>query len=122
MTTAGGVPGAPRTDFAALRRQLLQSRERLAQVREELDGVIGTGHADGGLVTAAVDAEGRLVDLRLDPSLPATTDARTLAELVLTAASAAFDAARAARDERLTEVTDGLYRLLGRPGQPYARD
>lgn len=59
--------------------------EKMAQLQRDLDESRFEGSAAGGLVTATVQAPGRILELRIDPSLMITTDANELASLVMAA-------------------------------------
>ncbi len=59
--------------------------ETMAQLQRDLDESRFEGSAAGGLVTATVQAPGRILDLRIDPSLMVTTNANELANLVMAA-------------------------------------
>ncbi|MFE0463214.1 YbaB/EbfC family nucleoid-associated protein [Kitasatospora sp. NPDC058965] len=115
------MPETGPPDFAALRQRAQRLADDLRFAQEELTGGSTTGHAAGGLVTAAVRADGLLVELRIDPAVIDPEDPQGLAELVLTAAQHAHRTAVEQRAEQLGAVSEQLNGILDgirRAGRP----
>ncbi len=92
--------------------------------QQELADAVVEGSAGGGLVTAKVNGQGDLVDLKISPAAIEATDpdetAQTIADLVL---AAVRDANRAAADlqaEKMGPLASGIGALggAGAPGAP----
>ncbi|MFE7117527.1 YbaB/EbfC family nucleoid-associated protein, partial [Streptomyces sp. NPDC057654] len=98
----------PSIDIAALTERVRHLQGDLSGLREDLDSCQATGHGGGGLVTATVSGEGRLTDLRIDPSVIDPDDPRTLTDLVIEAVGAAQSTVTELRTERVGEFTGGL--------------
>jgi DNA-binding YbaB/EbfC family protein len=99
-------------DFGALAQRARQLQDEMSNIQSDLVDLRATGFGRGGMVTATVSGEGRLVALQIDPSVIDPDDPETLAELVIAAVDSANDAMAERRNERVTEVTDGLQSML----------
>ena len=108
-------------DFGAMRLRLAEMREQTAGVQSDLAALRATGHGGGGLVTATVGGDGRLIDLRIDPSVLDPDDPQTVTDLILAAVGAAHDHAEAERTERISVLTRDLGALLPNIPIPGAR-
>lgn len=106
------MPDNEQIDFAALAQRAREMRSDMEHARDELTGIQATGHGGGGLVTATVSGEGRLLDLRIDPSVIDPDDPQTLADMVIAAVDGANQAVAEQRAERITEITDGVSSLV----------
>lgn len=105
-------------DFAALANQARRMEGEMAGVQEDLTKLQATGFGGDGLVAATVSGEGRILALRIDPSVIDPDDPETLADLVIVAVDSANQAVQEQRVASLSAVTDGLNGLLAglRPG------
>ena len=104
-----------------------QMQDQLMNAQQELADAVVEGSAGGGLVTAKVNGQGDLVNLKISPALIEDTDpddtAQTIADLVL---AAVRDANRAAADlqaEKMGPLASGIGGLggaggTGAPGTP----
>jgi DNA-binding YbaB/EbfC family protein len=106
------MPDLERPDFAALRQRAQRLTDDLRDVQDELLEGTTTGHAADGLVTATVGGDGRLLDLRIDPSVIDPEDPQGLADLVVTAAQHAHRTAIEQRAEHLGQVQSQLNGIL----------
>jgi nucleoid-associated protein EbfC len=102
------------TDYGALARRVRQLQAQMSGVQPGLKDLQATGSGGGGLVTATVSGEGRLVGLDIDRSVMKPRDTRSLAELIIAAVNGASEAAAGLRSERLAPFTDGLQDLQAR--------
>lgn len=107
-------------DFAALAGQARRMEGEMAGLQEDLPKIQATGFGGGGLVEATVSGEGRIVALRIDPSVIDPNDPETLADLVIVAVDSAHQGVEEQRVASLSVVADGLTGLLAglRPGGP----
>lgn len=101
------------TSWDELAERLREANERIARIRVSAE-------SEDGLVTATVDARGRLDALEIDPRVYRNTDSGALAERVLDAARAAAEqadrqVAECAVDAELMDRrgSDGLGPVLG---------
>jgi nucleoid-associated protein EbfC len=95
-------------DFAALRRRVAQMHHDVAAAQDGITDVQATGMGGNGLVIATLGGDGRLLDLRIDPSVIDPADARGLGELIIEAVDEAGALLAARRAERVNELTGGL--------------
>jgi DNA-binding YbaB/EbfC family protein len=99
-------------DFGALAQRARQLQGEMSSIKSDMENLRATGHGGGGLVTATVSGEGRLVELRIDSSVIDPDDPQTLAELVIAAIDSANESMDQQRNERMTVVTSGLQSVL----------
>lgn len=95
-------------DPSALDRMVSESERSIRRLREAtsaLEAISGSGEAADGLVKAAVDHAGRLLEVSLDPRAM-RQDSQTLAELITQAVRAAQDDSTRRCQELLTSVLD----------------
>lgn len=95
-------------DFSAFAEQARRMREELARVKDDLETIQATGYGDGGLVTATVSGEGRILDLRIDSSVIDPDDPETLSRLVVEAIEDANQGIVDQRAERIGGVAEGV--------------
>jgi nucleoid-associated protein EbfC len=106
------MPDNEKIDFAALAQRARQMRSEVEQAHGELMAIQATGHGGGGLVTATVSGAGRLLELRIDPSVVDPDDPQTLADMVIEAVDGAGRMIEEQRAERVSEITDGVSGLV----------
>ena len=102
-------------------RQLMkaaqQMQEQVQQAQAELAEKEFEGTAGGGVVTAVVTGEGKLVSVTFDPSVLDPEDPELVGDLVVAAVNQAHEVAQAATSEALGGVAGldmgGLGGLLG---------
>ena len=99
-------------DFAAMVQRARELQGDLVHATEDLRAIEATGHSPNGEVSATVNGEGLLVDLRIDPSVISPDDASGLAGLVTDAVNAAGRALGERRAERLSGVAGSMGSLL----------
>lgn len=100
------------TDLDALARRARQMQGELGQVRDDLTALRATGYGAGGLVAATLSGEGRIVDLRIDPSAMDPDDPETLAATIIEAVDDAHRTLSGQRAVHLAAVTRGVDGLL----------
>ena len=120
----GTVDPGGQIDMQQLLAAAQQMQDQLMNAQQELADAVVEGSAGGGLVTAKVNGQGDLVDLKISPAAIEATDpdetAQTIADLVL---AAVRDANRAAADlqaEKMGPLASGIG-ALGTPGGRCAR-
>jgi DNA-binding YbaB/EbfC family protein len=100
------------TDFDAFAERARRMRGELAQFKDDLATIQATGYGDGGLVTATVSGEGRILDLRIDSSVIDPDDPETLSRLVVAAIEDATQAVAEQRAQRVGGVSEGIGELF----------
>ncbi len=101
-------------DFGALMQSAAAMQQQMAQAQASLADERATGSAGGGLVTADVDGNGRLVSLTIDPSVVDPDDVETLADLIVAAVRDGSRAAEVLAQQKMGAVAGGM--LGGLPG------
>jgi len=101
-----------RIDFKAMAERARRMQGELAQVQEDLAAIQATGYGDGGLVTATVSAEGRILDLRFDSSVIDPDDPERLSRLVIEAIEEANQGIAEQRTQRFSGVAADIGGML----------
>jgi DNA-binding YbaB/EbfC family protein len=92
---------------------------RLLAMQRELARRTVEGSAGGGMVTAVVSGELRVVEVRIEPQLLADGDREMLQDLVAAAVNAGLQTAQRMVQEEMQRVAGGgLFGALGGPGGP----
>lgn len=93
-------------------QQAQRMQEQLMNAQRELADATVQGSAGGGMVTATVNGQGEIVDLRIDPKVidsgEAEETAETVADLVLAAVRDAAREAEELRQEKMGPLAEGL--------------
>jgi DNA-binding YbaB/EbfC family protein len=124
----GSVDPSGQLDMQQLLAAAAQMQSQLMTAQQELAEATVQGTAGGGLVTAVVNGQGELVDITIaaaaiDPADPEDS-AQTIADLVLAACRAAYDAAADLQQELMGPFAAGFGEpgggsgLPGLPGMP----
>jgi nucleoid-associated protein EbfC len=101
-------------DFNALAERARQLQGAMSSMTSDMKNLEATGVGGGGLITATVSGEGRVLRLQIDPSVIDPRDPQTLAELIIAAVDGAHDSLEKQRSERLTPITGGLQDIVQR--------
>lgn len=99
----GGMP-----DMQKMMRQAQKMIDEQKKIQEELKDKRIEASSGGGMVTATVDGEGKLVDLKIKPECVDPEDVEMLQDLIVTAVSEAIGKARSEEEERVGNLTGGL--------------
>ena len=89
-------------------QQAQEMQGRFQKVQEELELIIVSGSAGGGMVTAEVTGTAKLKKIKLDPSVVNPADIEMLEDLIVVAISDAQQKAQAAAQEKMGQLTGGL--------------
>jgi nucleoid-associated protein EbfC len=103
-------------DLSALLARAQEMQQRLAQVQRDLARRRVEASAGGGMVTAVVTGELRVLEIRIEPSLVEGGDRALLQDLVAAAVNAALEQARRMVEEEMQRAAGGS--LLGALGGP----
>lgn len=106
------MSSTPEFDLSAFAEHTRRMQESMARTRERLEQLQATGSDGSGVVTATVGGDGRVLALKIDPSVIDPTRPDALADLVVEAANTAIDALRELHAESITTVTDQIGGLL----------
>ena len=104
----------PMPDFGGLLAQAAQMQQQMEQAQQDVAALDATGTAGGGVVTAVVDGQFDLVELRISPEavdLTAPEALEDLADLVVAAVRDARAQVERLATERMGEATAGLASL-----------
>lgn len=99
-------------DMSQLLAAAQQMQQQLISAQQELADAEVEGTAGGGLVTARVNGQGELVDLRISPAVidpgDASETAQTIADLVLAAVRDANRAVAELQQQKMGPLAAGL--------------
>jgi len=91
-----------------LEKLMAQQLEKLQRMQEELATERVEASAGGGMVTAAANGMGELVELHISPQAVDPEDVEMLQDLVLAAVREALERARELQQKKTMELTGGL--------------
>ena len=91
-----------------LMKQAQQLQQRIAKAQQEIGDLIAEGSAGGGVVTAVVSGDQRLLSLKIDPEAVSPDDVDMLEDLVFAAVNEGLEKSRQAATEHLSKATSGL--------------
>lgn len=98
---------------------MLQQAKQVQEKIEKLQGELATlrikGEAGGGMVTAEVDGQQRLIQIRIDPEI-ISEDIEMVEDLVVAAIRQAMDKSKNESAERMNAITGGMLSGLNIPG------
>jgi hypothetical protein len=98
--------------MANLQRMAMQMQQAMERVKVELAETKVDGSAGGGVITAIVTGDQKLVSIAIDPSAVDPADVEMLQDLIVAAVNDALRAARELGDAKMAAVTGGM-RLPG---------
>lgn len=98
-------------DLSGMMKAAQDMQEKMAEMQANLDRLIVTGEAGGGLVKARATAKGELTGLDIDPSIFRSDDKEIVEDLILAAIK---DAQKRASDKAQEEMA----KLTGQFGLP----
>jgi DNA-binding YbaB/EbfC family protein len=85
-----------------------QMQARLSEIQTELRDRKVTSSSGGGMVTVTADGQGRVREIKIDPTVVDPGDVEMLEDLVLAAVSEAQHRARQLYEEELKKLTGGM--------------
>lgn len=94
-----------------MQNMMKQAQKMIAdqeKVQAELKNQILEASSGGGMVTAFVNGQGDLVDLKIKPECVDPEDVEMLQDLVISAVNEAIGKSKAIQDEQLSAITGGL--------------
>ena len=99
----GGMPNMQNMMKPA--QKMLDEQKKL---QEQLKDERFEASSGGGMVTAIVDGEGQLKDIKIKPECVDPEDVEMLQDLIITAVSEAINKVKAAEEERVNSLTGGI--------------
>ena len=88
-------------------RQIQQLQEQMVKAQAELADEIVTGSAGGGVVTAVVTGDQKVLSVSLDPELIKDGDKEIIEDLILTAINQGLDESRKLAEQKLGPLAGG---------------
>jgi DNA-binding YbaB/EbfC family protein len=85
-----------------------QGQARLTEIQTQLASKTVTASSGGGLVTVVADGQGRIREIKIDPSVVNASDVEMLEDLVQAAVSEAQARARQLYEEEIGRMAGGL--------------
>jgi DNA-binding YbaB/EbfC family protein len=95
-------------DFMKILQQAQEMQGKVQQVQAELEQMVVTGTAGGGLVSVEVNGTGVVRRVKIDPSVVNPADVEMLEDLVVVAVTEAQKKAQAQAQEHMGALTGGL--------------
>ena len=95
-------------NFTDILKNLGGLKGQMEQLRERLSKMSVTGEAGAGMVTATVNGEGRLKDIKIDPALLKAEEKDMLEELIISAVNEASKKAKEAVSHEMRSIAGGL--------------
>ncbi|HYN82735.1 MAG TPA: YbaB/EbfC family nucleoid-associated protein [Gemmatimonadaceae bacterium] len=95
-------------DFNKILEQAQQMQGRLEKIQDELQAMLVTATAGGGMVTVEADGKGQITRIRIDTSIVNAADVEMLEDLVLVAVREAQQKAAELAKQEMSKLTGGL--------------
>lgn len=102
-------------DIGELLKQAQKMQERIGEVQEQLATRRFEASSGGGMVTAVVSGQLRVIELRIEPGLIDQNDRAMLQDLAAAAVNAALEKAQRGVQEEFQRV-QGSFGIPGMPG------
>ena len=96
------------TNFQQILQLGQQMQARMTQLQTELGSKTITCSSGGGMVTVSADGQGRIREIKIDPSVVNPADVEMLEDLVSAAVSEAQQRARQMYDEEMRKLAGGM--------------
>jgi len=100
------------TDLGELAEQTRRMQESMARARERMGQLTATGDDGSRAVTATVGGDGKLLGLRIDPTVVDPARPTELSEMIVAATNNALDALHDLHAESIGVVTDHIDGIL----------
>lgn len=106
----GNLPG-----MGNLMKQVQKMAEDQQKMEEELAAMRVETSSGGGMVKAAVNGKGELLEIKIDPQVVDPDDVEMLQDLIVSAVREGLEKVQQAKEEKVKELTGGL-NIPGMPG------
>ena len=91
-----------------LMKQVQEMQSKLAELEEELVGIMVEGSAGGGMVTVISNGKQQIQEIRIDPELANPEELDMLQDMVVAATNQALESSQNLRMEKMSSLTGGL--------------
>ena len=105
----------PKGNMMGMLQQAKQVQEKIEQLQGELATLRIEGQSGGGMVTAQVDGQQKLIQIKIDPEI-LSDDVEMVEDLVVAAIRQAMDKSKEESSERMNAITGGMLGGLNIPG------
>jgi nucleoid-associated protein EbfC len=95
-------------DMMGMMGKMKEVQAKMKEAQESLGSISATGEAGGGVVSATVNGQKKLIDLRIDADLLTPDDHEMLQDLVIAAVNKAMDNVEEPIKKHLQKTTEGL--------------
>jgi nucleoid-associated protein EbfC len=95
-------------DMMNILRQAQEMQGKMKQLQDQLDAMIVTGTAGGGMVTADVNGQGILKRVKIDASVVNPADTEMLEDLITVAVSEAQKKAQERQQQEMGALAGGM--------------
>jgi DNA-binding YbaB/EbfC family protein len=91
-----------------LMKQAQKMQEQMAKTQEKLAQMTVEASSGGGMVTATVNGQQRIVGIKIDPEVADSGDMEMLEDLIVSAVNAAQEKADNMMKEEMMKITGGM--------------
>ena len=95
-------------NMAGMMKKVQEMQGRMESMQADLAAMEFTAMVGGGVVSATVSGDGKLVRLKLDPAVLTPDDVDMLEDMICLATNNALDAAAGEKARLLKDITGGL--------------
>lgn len=106
------------TDFQQILQMGQRMQARMSELQTELRDKTVTSSSGGGMVTVTADGQGRIREIKIDPTVVDARDVEMLEDLVVAAVSEAQQRAQKLYEEEMKKLTGGLQLPFQLPNMP----
>ena len=106
------------TNFQQLLQMGQKMQARMSELQGELEERTVEATSGGGMVKVTADGQGRVREVKIDPTVVDADDVEMLEDLVLAAVAEAQQRARKVYEEEMQKMTGGLNLPFSLPGMP----
>lgn len=93
-------------NFGDMMKQIQQAGEKMQDVQKQLEKIVASGEAGGGMVKVSVSGKQKVLSLTIDPDI--MDDVEMVQDLVVAAVNNALDEAARLAQEEISKVTGGM--------------
>ena len=87
-------------------KQIQQAGEKMQDVQRQLEKIVASGEAGGGMVTASVNGKQKLLSLTIDADI--MDDREMVQDLVIAAVNNALDESTRLAQDEISKATNGM--------------
>lgn len=91
-----------------LMKQAQQMQQKMADLQQEMEDLEVAGEAGGGMVKVTLNGKGKMLGMKIDPSLIDPEDPEMLEDLIVAAHADAKQKVESASQAKMAELTGGM--------------